>query len=190
MRSLLNFYFSRIFIVISHSIFFKLKSFFKILRNLSFSKSKKLIFALLSKPLYLIPTVWATAESIIYAEKYFNENHGGRGVANAFRHAAWNILIAKNVQKFGSNSKALAWAKFMTDLHEEVFLNDDFDRLMDLHNNKIGRKFFCLMMQQNRTSKKEMMQFLFDKSQEAKGLTDENDFTLYPDQLVYFDDQK
>lgn len=167
-----------------------MQSFFKILRNLSFRKSKKLIFALLSKPLYLIPTIWATAESIIYSEKYFNENHGGRGVANAFRHAAWNILIAKNAQKLGSNSKALAWAKFMTDLHEEVFPNDDFDRLMDLHNNKIGRKLFHQMMKQKMTSKKEMMKFLFDKTHDSKGLVDEKEFTLYPNQLVYFEEQK
>lgn len=141
---------------------------------------------LLSKPLLLIPTVWGTVESVLFSEINFLESHGGRGVANAFRHAAWNLLIAKNCMTFTSKRKAVTWAKYITDLHEEVFPNEVFDNQMDLHNNRVGRDVFLDLMNQNIKSKKEMIQYLVEKCDTAVGLTDENLMVNYPDELVYF----
>lgn len=113
------------------------------------------------------------------------ESHGGRGVANAFRHAAWNLLIAKNCTVFTSEENARDWAKHVTDMHEEVFPNESFDHEMDLHNNRIGREVFqeCI---RNKLSKKEMIVALMEKSESAVGLLDEKEFAKHPNELVYF----
>src|SRR5690606_2382647 len=142
---------------------------------------------LISRPLLLIPTIWATIESILFSEVNFHEAHGGRGVANAFRHAAWNLLIAKNCSVFTSKEKAVEWAKFITDLHEECFPNEPFDHEMDLHNNRIGREVFE-KLSKNKLSKKQMIAALVKKSNSAVGLTDEKEFERYKKELVYFDE--
>lgn len=161
--------------------------FFKILKNLSVSFTWKMFRGLISNPLLLIPTVWATIESILFSELHFHEAHGGRGVANAFRHAAWNLLIAKNCSVFTSKEKAVEWAKFITDLHEECFPNEPFDHEMDLHNNRIGREVFE-KLSKNKLSKKQMIAALVKKSNSAVGLTDEKEFERYKKELVYFDE--
>ena len=140
---------------------------FKIIKNLSLNLSSKMIKALLSKPLLLLPTVWSTIESILFSELNFQEAHGGRGVANAFRHAAWNLLIAKNCAHFTTKEKAVKWAKFITDLHEECFPNDLLDQEMDLHNNQIGRTAIQDLWTQNIHSKNQMIQYLVEKCKTA-----------------------
>lgn len=163
-----------------------MKRFFKILKNLSVSFTWKMFSGLISKPLLLVPTVWATIESVLFAERYFHEPHGGRGIANAFRHAAWNLLIAKNCSVFTTKEKAVDWAKFTTDLHEECFPNEPFDHEMDLHNNRIGREIFEKLSIQ-KLSKKEMITELIDKSESAVGLTDEREFSNHRNEMVYFE---
>lgn len=163
-----------------------MKKIFKVIKNLSAGLTWKMMRALLSKPLLLLPTVWATVESILFSEINFTEAHGGQGVANAFRHSAWNLLIAKNCAWFTSKEKAVQWAKFTTDLHEEYFPNDDFDREMDLHNNAIGRMVYQQLVEQKVKSKNKMIAALKKKSNTAVGLTDEKEFSNYPDQMVYY----
>ncbi len=162
-----------------------MKSILKVIKNLTLALSFKMFWALISKPLLTIPTILATIESILYSQKNFNENHGGQGRANAFRHAAWNLLIARNVLWYYKEDKASDWAKYLTDLHEEVFRNQDFDRLMDLHNNKIGRDFFLELIEKNVRSKKEMIKELVNKSTTAVGLLDEKEFENYPTEMVF-----
>lgn len=162
-----------------------MKKTLKTIRNLSAGLSWRMFRALLSQPHLLLPTAWATVESILFAELYFKESHSGQGVANAFRHAAWNVLIAKNCSIFTSEAKALSWAKFTTDLHEECFPNEDFDREMDLHNNALGRKFFVELRQQKVNSKKKMMDALVEKSKSAVGLEDEQLFVNHLDEMVF-----
>lgn len=163
-----------------------MKKIFGILKSLSANLTWKMIKALLSKPLLLLPTVWGTIESILFSELNFRESHGGRGAANAFRHAAWNLLIAKNASIFTSKRKAVTWAKYITDLHEEVFPNEPFDNQMDLHNNQIGRDVFLDLTSQNIKSKNKMIQFLVHKTKSAVGLTDEKLMVNYPGEMVYF----
>lgn len=164
-----------------------MKKIYGILKNLSANLTWKMIKALMSKPLLLIPTVWATTESVMFSELHFHEPHGGRGVANAFRHAAWNLLIAKNCSVFTTTEKAVDWAKFITDLHEECFPNELFDHEMDLHNNRIGREVFE-ESSKNKLSKKEMIAELINKSESAVGLTNEKEFASHRNEMVYFDE--
>lgn len=146
----------------------------------------KMIRGLLSRPILLIPTIWSTMESVLYSQLNFDESPSGRGVANAFRHAVWNLLIAYHCEKFTSSGEAISWAKFTTDLHEECFPNENFDRMMDLHNNQIGREIYEKLKSQGVHSKKEMIQFLMNKTDYAVGLNNEMDFEKYPEELVYF----
>lgn len=162
-----------------------MKNKFKIVKRLSAGLSWRMFKALLSKPLLLLPTAWATVESVMFSEINFKEAHGGQGVANAFRHAAWNLLIAKNCLLFTSAEKSIEWAKFVTDLHEECFPNEAFDQMMDLHNNRIGRELFVELSEVNIHSKKKMIEFLVKKTETAVGLNDEKKFKDYPNEMVY-----
>lgn len=168
-------------------IFMTMRKTFKIVKRLSAGLSWRMFRGLLSKPLLLLPTIWATVESVMYSEINFKEPHGGQGIANAFRHAAWNLLIAKNCTQITSQEKAIDWAKYVTDLHEECFPNDDFDKLMDLHNNRIGREVFEKLMDENIQSKKEMIRYLVEKTKTGVGLSDEKEFKNHKDEMVYLD---
>ncbi|MBL7122309.1 MAG: hypothetical protein ISS12_10020 [Candidatus Marinimicrobia bacterium] len=78
------------------------------------------------------------------ADEYPGEN-GWLTPADAFRHTAWNSLIAK---KTGSHhttvSAANAWAKSFTDAHEngDPEPENELDNPMDFHNNHEGRDYF------------------------------------------------
>src|SRR5690606_13106977 len=146
----------------------------------------KMFRALLSRPILLIPTIWATIESFMFSEINFDESSSGRGIPNAFRHAAWNLLIAKNCASVTTKEKAVAWAKFTTDLHEDCFVNEDFDREMDLHNNRIGQEFYWEMLNRKIKTKREMIAELMKKCDSAVGLTDSNEIQKVKGELVYF----
>lgn len=91
----------------------------------------------------MFATVLATAETFRISQAYFPYIHGYHNKANAFRHALWNILIAKYCMWFTRNSDtAIKWAKKFTDWHEDFSPNEGLARAMDLHNNKMGRVFF------------------------------------------------
>jgi hypothetical protein len=162
------------------------KKIFQTIKSLTVNLTWKMVKALLSKPFWLVPTIWATVQSILYAENYFFEAHGGRGIANAFRHSAWNLLIAKNVSFYTTEEKAIKWAKFITDMHEECFPNDEFDNQMDLHNNRLGREIFAELRSKDIKKTREMMEVLFEKSKSGVGLKDEKEFVKHPDEMVFF----
>ena len=97
----------------------------------------------LRKPQYLFPTYKATRKTIAIANQLYEKAHHKDNVTNAFRHALWNFLIAKKC--FAQNNsieKSVAWAKKITDLHEELMPNKPLPKAMDFHNNRIGRKVF------------------------------------------------
>ncbi len=146
----------------------------------------KMFRALLSRPILLIPTIWGTIESFLFSEINFDESSSGRGIPNAFRHAAWNLLIAKNCAGVTTKEKAVAWAKFTTDLHEDCFVNEDFDREMDLHNNRIGQEFYCEMLNRKIKTKREMIAELMKKCDSAVGLTNPIEIQKVKAELVYF----
>jgi len=152
-----------------------------LIRNLKWEAVK--IF--LSHPLFVFPTVWATIESIQLSEMNFGDDPNGSGPANAYRHAVWNILIALYCSKISSVEKSLLWTEKITNLHEELFPNDNYNRLMDLHNNKVGRDLFQKAFNSDKKSKTELLEMLLKKSKSAVGLRSESEFQDYRDRLVY-----
>ncbi|MGS2741321.1 DUF6973 domain-containing protein [Sinomicrobium sp. M5D2P17] len=118
-------------------------SLWKLIRHLKFRQILSLMVLFAKHPLMLIPTAKATTRSLRIAGNLFPKKHRGNGRANAFRHALWNILIAREAMKWnGSREKSLDWAKTITDWHEEFAPNKELAKVMDLHNNAIGREIF------------------------------------------------
>lgn len=153
-----------------------------LIRNLKWKAVK--IFV--CHPLFAFPTVWATVESIRLSEMNFGDDPAGNGPANAYRHAVWNALTALYCSKISSVEKSLKWTEKITNLHEELFPNDEYNRLMDLHNNKVGRNLFLKAHKSGKKSKQELLEMLIKKSKSAVGLRSETEFQDYRDRLVYY----
>ncbi len=74
----------------------------------------------------------------------FNDHYQGR--TDAFRHAYWNVQIAKKIakkydDKSDSVKTGLKWAEKFATAHESES-PDGADKSMDLRNNYVGRKIF------------------------------------------------
>lgn len=164
----------------------KIKRVFKIFRNLVRNLDWEATKVFLSHPFFGPPTVWATIESIMIAEENFEDDPDKNGPANAYRHALWNLLIVHYCSKISNREKALKWAKEITDLHEKLFPNKDFDREMDLHNNTVGRQLYLDTITIGSRKKKDFISRLNQKSETAIALTDEKEFVNYTGELVYF----
>ena len=118
-------------------------SFVKIVKALNFKQLLSLVGWFFKHPPYMVATVFATVQTFRIAQKYFPYIHGRYNTANAFRHALWNVLIAKKCYRISGNlSKAILWAKTITDWHEEFAPNDALAKAMDLHNNQVGREMY------------------------------------------------
>jgi membrane-bound metal-dependent hydrolase YbcI (DUF457 family) len=116
------------------------------LKRLSFKSLFKLFYAVFSHPLFSVQTLWATAKTYAISEKLFPVTHSTDGEGNAFRHALWNCLIMMYCCKISSPKKSLIWTEKITNLHEELFPNEELQTKMDLHNNEIGRQYFMKLL--------------------------------------------
>lgn len=115
----------------------------EVIKNLNFKQTSALFVWFLKRPIFMLATFKATVNTLKIAENEFPKIHGAHNKANAFRHALWNVLIAKECNKFSNSLKeVLDWTKLITDWHEEFSPNSPMEKLMDLHNNAIGRKIF------------------------------------------------
>lgn len=94
-------------------------------------------------PLYLRPTYKATNQTVAISDRLYGKLHHEDNRTNAFRHALWNYLICKySLPVAGTTEKAVSWSKKITDLHERLSPNEELAKVMDLHNNRIGRELF------------------------------------------------
>lgn len=114
-----------------------------IVKNLKFRELSSLSRIFLKNPRYFFPTLKATLETIRVCDFKFGDKHHFDNPTNAFRHAYWNYLICiKCFKASGTAVEVAAWAKKVTDLHEDLSPNELLAREMDLHNNRIGREIF------------------------------------------------
>jgi len=115
----------------------------KVLKSLDFRQITSLLVWFLKHPFFMSATVLATYQTFRISQNYFPNIHWKHNKANAFRHALWNVLIAKKSSVFSNNKeKILDWTKTITDWHEDFSPNSELAKLMDLHNNKVGRDFY------------------------------------------------
>lgn len=116
----------------------------KIIKSLNFKQVIVLFGWFLKHPIFMYATFIATVKTLRIAQKRFPNTHNFDNKANAFRHALWNILIAKQCLKFSSDlEQVLIWTKQITDWHEEFSPNEILTKKMDLKNNQLGRKWFA-----------------------------------------------
>ena len=109
--------------------------------------------------------------------EHYIKKHYLNGRANAFRHALWNYLIAKNCSEWSKNKgKVLEWTKNITDWHEFAFPNRKLARKMDLHNNEIGRRLFL---------KHEKESVLKEMTKKSIFIDSDSDLTVLEKQLVH-----
>ena len=135
---------------------------------------------------YLWPTFKATKECMQVSSEHFGRKHYQNGQANAFRHALWNVLIAKNcLTKKREMEKVLSWTKSITDWHEEAFFSKNLTMKMDFHNNAVGRWLF----ETNANwSSKQFVSSLLALALKAVQITKESNIESYENQLVYITD--
>lgn len=117
------------------------------LQELSIRKILTLMGLLLRHPLFSILTFFATLRTFRISDKKYPKTHYYNGRGNAFRHGLWCCLIMMYCCKISSPQKALKWCKEITDMHEDLFINEPILRAMDVHNNQIGMDLFMKMLE-------------------------------------------
>ena len=113
------------------------------IKSLNFWQFFELAKVLILKPLFIVPTYKATRETVKICNSHFGKKHHKNNSTNAFRHALWNFLICEECYKTSNSvEKASKWAEKITSLHERLSPNREMAKIMDLHNNRIGRELF------------------------------------------------
>ena len=136
--------------------------------------------------LLLWPTYRATKDCMQLSTEHFGRKHYQNGKANAFRHALWNILIAKYCHSFTvSLERALDWTKKITDWHEEAFFGQTLPMLMDCHNNEVGRNLY---RGNANWTKETFLEALLKHTQSAIKVNQDFALNQYKNQLVYISD--
>lgn len=139
-------------------------------------------------PLYTYPTHKATLQALRISEKSFPRKHHKHGKENAFRHALWNVLIAKKCYKPQRSIEDLvSWAEKITSLHEELAPNEDLEKAMDLHNNQMGRQLFISenLHEKDLTEIQEILIQVMEKAVKVESLAE---IDKYKYNLVYIED--
>lgn len=160
---------------------------FAIVKRVDFKNILNGIFIGLSRPHFILPTIKATKDCISISTKNYGKLHHKNGPANAFRHAFWNYLIAKRCFKWQKNEKTvLAWAKKVTDWHEDSFPNKQLPKAMDLHNNEVGRFIF---EQHSKKSEQEIVKLLKQMALESIKIDDNSTLSQYKNRMVHILEQ-
>lgn len=119
-----------------------IKIIFSVFIKLKFGQILVILGLLMKHPLFAVMTFIATLRTFKISEEKYPKTHHRNGRGNAFRHTLWCCLIMMYCCKISSSQKSLRWCKKITDLHEDLFVNDVLLRAMDLHNNQIGMDIF------------------------------------------------
>ena len=161
-------------------------SIWAIIKNLKFSQVWHLFTWFLRHPIFMLASVIATFYTLKIAQREFPDIHDQHNRANAFRHALWNFLIANQCSIFSSDlNKILDWAKKITDWHEEFSPNKEMAKLMDLHNNAIGRNRFADF---GKNPRNEIVKILKEEVLIARQVNNKSDFQKFKNQLVYLEE--
>ncbi len=159
---------------------------FKTISRLKWTSIFRLLRICLPNFLFLWPTYRATKECMQISTKHFGRKHYQNGQANAFRHALWNILIAKKCITLNQSiDKVLAWTKKITDWHEKAFFSNELPMNMDYHNNAVGRIVFG---ENPIWLEEQFVNHLLKLAFNAIKIDGASDLNLFKNQLVYISD--
>ncbi|UGU18250.1 hypothetical protein LS482_10270 [Sinomicrobium kalidii] len=165
-------------------------SLWKLIKHLKFRQITSLLALFARHPLMLIPTAKGTGKCLDICRKLYPEKHKGNGRANAFRHALWNVFLAREAMKWNKNpEKSLAWAKQITDWHEKFAPNHELARHMDLHNNAVGRELFAKRLDTGAEfTDAVIIKELKETMTSSKKITDVSDIRMHSGKLVHIED--
>lgn len=135
-------------------------------------------------PLAFWPTFMATRETMKTCNALFGTKHNQNNKYNAFRHALWSYRIAEQNITSENRSKAVAWSKKITDLHEKLAPNHVLARKMDVHNNEIGRQLFL-----EKIPSEEIIPTLKKMMEKARKITSVNEAHKAEKQLVFMEEK-
>lgn len=156
-----------------------------IIKTIKVGQVKQLVIWFFKRPFFLLSAVFATVQALKIAQQEFPNIHGKHNKANAFRHALWNILIAKNCRKFSNHlPKVMNWTTTFTNWHEDFVINEELPRLMDLHNNAVGRKLFLAWKDENASAITHLLKI---ELANAKLIRTKTDFDNVNNCLVYLE---
>ncbi len=156
-----------------------------VIKGVRFKQLHSVLLFFFKHPFFFISTIKATFDILRISQKEFPNTHGFHNKANAFRHALWNIFIAKQCSLYSrKNHEIILWTKEFTDWHEEFSPNEELPRLMDLHNNHIGRELF---LKTPNSTQKQWVKSIKEKLQHAVQIVSAEDVVNYPSQLVYLE---
>ena len=156
-----------------------------IIKGVRFRQLKSVLVFLFKHPIFMVSTIIATFNVVRISQKEFPDTHGFHNKANAFRHALWNIFIAKQCSLFSKKSyEVILWTKEFTDWHEDFSPNEALPRIMDLHNNCIGRELF---LKTPKSTQNQWVILLKEQLEYAVQIVSVEDVENYPRQLVYLE---
>lgn len=135
----------------------------------------------IKRPLLIMPTLKASTKAMTISQEHFGKAQHKNGKANAFRHALWNVLLAKIAYK-NDPIPAINWAEKVTTLHEKLAPNPPLERAMDLHNNSIGRHIFSETLN---LPEEEVILFLRDEAEKAQQISAPEDVEKHLNEMVY-----
>ena len=155
----------------------------KRIRQLSVKQLWHLSVVFIKQPFLVFPTLNATKKTMQISSDLYGKAHHKNGPSNAFRHALWNILIAKTAfKKFQNVEKSIDWAQKVTDLHEKLAPNSSIETAMDLHNNEMGRRFFEEVLD---LSEEKIIDFLQKRAENAQKVTKTSEIEVFKKELVF-----
>ena len=81
----------------------------------------------------------------------------------------------------------MEWSKKITDLHEELAPNKKRAKMMDLHNNMIGRKIFEKVHSENNP---DFLKLLEKEMERAVKIKTAEEISEHKERLVYIEDRE
>ena len=146
----------------------------------------KLFLLLAQRPLMIAPTIGATRKTFRVTSQIYGKPQGASGPANAFRHGCWNVLLAARSYAITHDVQAsVDWAKRVTDTHEQLIVNPEMDRLMDLHNNEVGRKVFLSNIAKNES---DLIKIVVKMAENAQKWKKNKKIAMPTDQLIFLEE--
>ena len=154
------------------------------IKGLNFWQFFKLAKVLISKPFFIVPTYKATRKTVNICNTHFGKKHHKNNSTNAFRHALWNFLICEKCYEASiSVEKASQWAEKITSLHELLSPNRKLAKIMDLHNNRIGRELF----EKHASNSVNIISLLKEMSENAVQVSSVEEIEIVQNRLVFIE---